>query len=83
MEQSLKPSQRPNFKGEELPEELRSPRRQKVEKEEEPVESSGFLEWLTEILPIFLAGLGMGLFLFYLFSPASVVEMAEEMSEAM
>lgn len=78
---ALKSSQRPNFKGDgELPEGLASPKRRNHSEEEE-VHDGSFVEWLLSIAPIFLAGLSLGFFLVYMFSPASIVEVMEEGAE--
>lgn len=67
--------QRVNFKGEkegEIPEDLA--------KGEKPTESdppSSPFDFLFEVIPILLVGIGLGLFLYYMFTSASV-EMLEE-----
>lgn len=82
----IKSAQRPNFKGDgEIPEELSSPKRRSPREHipEESEHGPSFIDWLLSVAPIFLAGLGIGLFFVFLFSPASVVEVLEEGAEAM
>lgn len=89
MDTPVKSAQRANFKGDgQMAEELKSPKRKTSPRKEhhhpeEEERREPFFDWLMAILPIFLAGFGLGIFLFYLFSPASLVEVIEDAAEGM
>lgn len=70
--------QRVNFKGDkegEIPEEIKG---EKPTESEDP--PSSLFDWFFESIPILLMGIGLGLFLYYMFTSASVVEMIEDVA---